>query len=260
MRKQVTKKEIPASTVVKGLITGFISYGILVYFLILVIMLGINYGISLLPHPNTTILSVSIPLLCGLFIYFLTHSICKLSTVDLFSKCKTNKENYQEINSKMKTFFVILTIVLVIVANIILCVRILNTESSINIASSQYSQVFSKEFTSDLTSKMVADYHLHKTQTMISTLITEIAIILGLLTCVPLQEKFIVRYNDVKKDPAPKEEKAEPKAQEKVVVKEEKSEPVKKAVQSTTKKPVAKKAATKPKSANTTKTKKAETK
>jgi hypothetical protein len=162
--------------------------------------------------------------LCGLFIYFLTHVICKLSTVDLFSKCKTDKSNYTTINKRMKVFFLVMTIVLVIVANIILCVKILNTESSISIASSQYSQVFSKEFTNDLTSKMIADYDIHRTQTMISTIITEVAIILGLMSCVPLQERLLKQYNDTTKEPVAKEEKVEVKKAEVKAVETKKPE------------------------------------
>ena len=199
MRKQTAKKVIPTSTVVKGLITGFISYGVLIYFLVLVIMFGINYAISLFPNPDTKILSVSVPLLLGLFIYVLSHAICKLSTVDLFSKCKTDEDNYPEIKNRMTTFFIVLTIVIIILSNALLCVRILNTEASIDIASNQYSQVFSKEFANSLTNKMLADYNMSKTQTIVSNVIIELAIIFGLLSCIPLQQKLILQYNEVKK-------------------------------------------------------------
>ena len=50
MSQTEEKKVIPAKTVVKGLITGFVSYGIVLGFLLFVIAILFTAGISSLPN------------------------------------------------------------------------------------------------------------------------------------------------------------------------------------------------------------------
>ena len=101
MKETEEKKVIPAKTVVKGLITGFVSYGIIIGFLLLVVALIFSTTISNISDANQKVLSISLPLLFAFILYFVIHSICKISTIDLFKKCKTNSENLPEISQKM---------------------------------------------------------------------------------------------------------------------------------------------------------------
>ena len=63
MRETKEKKLIPAKTVVKALIKGFVSYGIIIGFLLLVIALTLFTSISSISGENQKILSITIPTL-----------------------------------------------------------------------------------------------------------------------------------------------------------------------------------------------------
>ena len=52
MKETEEKKVIPAKTVVKGLITGFVSYGIIIGFLLLVVALIFSTTISNISDAN----------------------------------------------------------------------------------------------------------------------------------------------------------------------------------------------------------------
>ena len=207
---KTTKKAIPASTVIKALITGFVSYGVLLAFIVIACYLGINRLISKLPQANVEVLEITMPLIWAFVIYFLSHAICRLSTVDLFSKCKTDKNNYPEITNKMNTFFIIFAIVIMLFGIALLMVRFSNTEASINLMSNQYLQVFSKEFTTSLTNKMIEDYNNWKVQAVIATVIIEVAILVSMISLIPFQQKLLEQYNITRK-PRNKKEDSEDK-------------------------------------------------
>lgn len=204
------KKLIPAKTVVKALITGFVSYGILISFIVVACVLVINHFIGSIETANTKLLALTLPLLGGFFLYYLSHTTCRLSTIDLFSKCKTESKNYKDIFGKMNAFFLILTIVVILLANVLLILRITNTEQSIEIASKTYSRDFSPEFTEYLTNKMVADYNEHKTELIVSSIITELALVISFISLIPFQQKLIEQYNESGRRSKPKAEKKKP--------------------------------------------------
>ena len=206
MSRKPAKKDIPASTVVKGLITGFVSYGVLIVFIALACGIGLNYLIARLPNPNTKVLMFSIPILWMVISYFLCHIICNLSTSDLFSKCRTDKKNYKEIFDKMTVFFVVLAMVMYLLLNILLLTRVVNSRASVDIAREEYSQVFSKGFTDELTQKMLTDYTLKKDQMVLSSMLLQVGIVAGLVSLVPLQKKLIEQNNQVPKEKKAKEE------------------------------------------------------
>ena len=98
------KKIIPAKTVVKALITGFVSYGIVIGFLLFTIALVVNTFVYNIPNANQKVLAFSLPLLFAFILYFSIHSICRLSTSDLFNKCKTEWKLHRQVTlNKSKT-------------------------------------------------------------------------------------------------------------------------------------------------------------
>ncbi len=199
MKKTEEKKVIPAKTVVKGLITGFVSYGIIIVFLFIVIALVFSAAINSIPGANYKVLSISLPLLFAFILYFVIHSICRISTVDLFKKCKTKSENLSEITQKMNLFFLICIIVSVILANCLLVLKLSNERKSIDVASQTYSQVFSEGFTSNLTNEMLADYNEAKNQTLVTAVIIQLSLVVSFFSLIPYQKKMILEYNDVGK-------------------------------------------------------------
>lgn len=197
MEKTEDKKIIPAKTVVKALITGFVSYGIVIGFLLFTLALVVSTFVYNIPNANQKVLAFSLPLLFTFVLYFSIHSICRLSTSDLFKKCKTeNNEDMQKITSKMNLFFLICVIVLVIISNCLLMLKLSNERKSIDVASQTYSTVFSKDFTSNLTNEMLADYNEKKNQTLASAIILELSLVVSFISLVPYQKKMILEYND----------------------------------------------------------------
>ena len=191
------KKIIPAKTVVKALITGFVSYGIVIGFLLFTIALVVNTFVYNIPNANQKVLAFSLPLLFAFILYFSIHSICRLSTSDLFNKCKTeSNEELTKITSKMNLFFLICVITLVIISNSLLMLKLSNERKSIDIASQTYSTVFSENFTSNLTNEMLADYNEKKNQTLASAIILELSLVVSFISLIPYQKKMILEYND----------------------------------------------------------------
>ncbi len=199
MKETEEKKVIPAKTVVKGLITGFVSYGIIIGFLLLVVALIFSTTISNISDANQKVLSISLPLLFAFILYFVIHSICKISTIDLFKKCKTNSENLPEISQKMNLFFLVCIILFVILSNCLLVLKLSNERKSIDVASETYNQVFSDNFTKTLTNEMLADYNETKNQTLVSAIIIELSLVVSFFSLIPYQKKMILEYNDVGK-------------------------------------------------------------
>lgn len=199
MKETEEKKVIPAKTVVKGLITGFVSYGIIIGFLLLVVALIFSTTISNISDANQKVLSISLPLLFAFILYFVIHSICKISTIDLFKKCKTNSENLPEIFQKMNLFFLVCIILFVILSNCLLVLKLSNERKSIDVASETYNQVFSDNFTKTLTNEMLADYNETKNQTLVSAIIIELSLVVSFFSLIPYQKKMILEYNDVGK-------------------------------------------------------------
>ena len=199
MNQTEEKKIIPAKTVVKALITGFVSYGIVLGFLLFVIAILFTAGISSLPNVNYKVLSISLPLLFAFVLYFVIHSVCRLGTADLFKKCKTETGNLSSVTPKMNLFFLVCIIIAVIVSNCLLILKLSNERKSIDIASEQYSTVFSDDFTHNLTSEMLADYNETKNQTLVSAVIIELSLVVSFFSLIPYQKKMISLYNDVGK-------------------------------------------------------------
>lgn len=194
--KKEDKKEITIGTTVKAIITGYIAYGILLGFVVFIIGIAINWILSVLPYVNYKVLSVTIPLMGVILLYFVLRSICKLSIYDVFKKCKTNPSNLPRIISRMN-LFVLLCVVFFVVSSIsMLIINFNNQEQSINIATQQYRSIHSPEFVSTLRHEMLIEFNETKANMMISTIIMELGIVVSCFSIIPLQKKLINKYNE----------------------------------------------------------------
>ena len=198
MEKTEEKKFIPTKTAIKGLITGFVSYGIIIGFLLFIITIVFNNAINNLSSVNHNILSFSLPLLFAFILYFVIHTICRISTLDLFKKCKIKSEEIKQVSQKMNLFFLICIIIFVILCNSLLILNLSNQRKSIDLVAEQYKQVFSDNFTDNLTTKMIADYEEEKNRTIASSIITQLSLVISFFSLIPYQKKMILEYNEVK--------------------------------------------------------------
>lgn len=190
------KKEISLGTTVKAVITGYVSYGILVGFIVFAISVFINWCLNMLPNINERVIAITFPLLGIFFLYAIVRGVCKLSIHDVFKKCKTNPENLPRIISRLNLFVMIAIAVYVVGSIGILMINFSNQEQSIIVSSYQYKAIHSPDFAAQLTNEMMKQYAEEKTNTIISTVIIELGMVVSLFSVIPLQKKLIEKENE----------------------------------------------------------------
>ena len=130
-------------------------------------------------------LYITLPLIAVILLYFVIHSICKLSTYDVFKKSKTSPDNYKEIVKYLNIFFIICIIISIISFLSLLYFHLRSQVLSIEFATIKYKEVFSDEHIEMLHSKMENSYNESKTNLTIATNILEIGIAISFLSLIP---------------------------------------------------------------------------
>ncbi len=189
------KQEINSKNVIKSIISGFVAYGILFMFLCLFILAIVTFFLNEVLISNIRGLYITLPLMAVIILYFIIHSICRLSTYDVFKKCKTNPDNYKNIIKYLNIFFIICIIISIIAFLSLLYLNLKFQVKSIEFNTLKYRQVFSEEHIELLKSKMLETYNESKVNLIISTVILEIGIAISFLSLIPYQRKMIVQYN-----------------------------------------------------------------
>ncbi len=192
----MNKQEIDSKDVVKSIIIGFIAYGIIATFLCLFILAITTFYMNELNISNIRGLYITLPLMAVILLYFIIHSICKLSTYDVFKKCKTNPDNYKDIVKYLNIFFIICIVISIISFLSLLYFNLKYQVLCIEFDTVKYKEVFSDEHIKLLRSKMENNYYESKTNLTIATNILEIGIAISFLSLIPYQRKMIVKYNE----------------------------------------------------------------
>lgn len=191
------KQKISSKTAVRGLINGFIAYSVLIIFLFLSLIVLVSWIVSNTKSSiNYNILKYILPILAGFLIYFLIRGICKLSTFDLFKKCKIDKNDINVVSGKMNLFFICCVIFSVIIIVTSLLFRFHTEESSISYYDYKYRTEVGDEFAEYLIDKMITEYQSNKTDVLLQTIIIETGLLLGIFSLIPSQKKLIKEYNN----------------------------------------------------------------
>lgn len=190
------KKEISARTTVKAIITGFVSYGIIINFLCLLIIAIGNYFLKNVPGSTARGLYITLPLMAVIIIYFIIHIICRLSTYDVFKKCKTNPDNYKNIIKYLNIFFIVCIFLSIILFLGLLNLNLQYQAKSIDYAVLKYNEIFSVEHTNQLKEEMLSTFNNSKENLTTSTIILELGFAISFLSLIPYQRKMILKYND----------------------------------------------------------------
>lgn len=194
--KRIDRKEISAGTTVKAVITGYIAYGILLGFIFFMLSFVVNWGINQLPNVNHRSLSITVPLLGVFLLYFVIHVVCKLSIYDVFKKCRTNPNRMEKILTRLNLFILICVALSVVFIVSILILNFNNEKRAIDVAAYQYNSIHSEQFASELTNKMLNDFQEEKINTIISTVILELGMVISYFSIIPYQKKLIEKYNE----------------------------------------------------------------
>ena len=190
------KKEISTRTTIKAIITGFVSYGIIIMFLGIIAYAFIYTFLNKFSGSTAQWLHITIPLILAILIYFIIHGVCKLSTYDVFKKCKTNPENYKTINKYLTLFFI-----LCIILSMMLFLSWLYLDTTY-----QYQYIQSRilnlrsapdAYVNKVSTELFNKYNESVLNAVTSTVIVVTAITLSFLSLIVYQEKMIKKYNEV---------------------------------------------------------------
>lgn len=190
------KKEISCRTTIKAIITGFVSYGVIVIFVCLLLLAIANQFLKNIITSNISGLYITLPLMASLIIYLLAQLLCKLSTYDVFKKCKTNPDNYKRIFKFLTIFFIICIILSIVLFLSLLHLNLKFQEKTIEYTVLKYREIFSTEHTDMLQKEMVDQYNISKVNLIRSTVILEIGFTISFLGLIPYQMKMIKKYNE----------------------------------------------------------------
>lgn len=189
------KKEINSETVTKNIIQSFVSYGILSTFICLLLLSIIDYSLKSFSVSTIRGLYITLPLMAVIIIYCIIHLICRLSTYDVFKKCKTDTKNYKNIVKYLNIFYIVCIVLSIILFLGLLYLNLEYQVKSIELAELKYKEVFSEDHINILKDEMNAVYNESKTNLIISTVILEIGVSLSFLSLIPYQRKMILQYN-----------------------------------------------------------------
>lgn len=192
------KNKITSKRVTKGLIIGFLSYGLLVGFIycIFIALLYTYYQTNNFNQANPILLSVCISLLIAMGIVVLNYGICKLSTMDVLKKAKLSNDLMKKSSSSMGTFFICLMIVVVLFLNYSLLIKIANERNSLMLSRNEiFTSEFSDKTAQSIFDKELSQFELTKKCTIIRTLILEFAFIFSFISLMPYQKRILNKYN-----------------------------------------------------------------
>lgn len=190
------KKEISCRTTIKAIITGFVSYGVITIFIFLLLLAIANYFLADITTSNISELYITLPLMASLIIYLLSQLLCKLSTYDVFKKCKTNPDNYKRIYKYLTIFFIICIILSIVLFLSLLYLNLQFQAKTIEYTVLKYKEIFSEAHTEILQQEMTDAYKISKVNLIRSTVILEIGFTISFLSLIPYQMKMIKKYNE----------------------------------------------------------------
>lgn len=193
--EKIKKKSILPRTAVKGLITGFVSYGILLIFIFLTITIFTTWVVdNHIETVNYDVLKYSLPLLASFLIFFLVRATCRLSTYDLFKNCKIEKEEVDKVCTKMNLFYICLVAFSVITIILYLITRFSNEKIQVNRDAMTYTQTNSV-YAEEKEQQLLEEYEINRTNTLVQTMIVEMGLLLGIFSLIPNQRRLIEIYN-----------------------------------------------------------------
>lgn len=191
------KKEISSKTTIKAIITGFVSYGIITMFVsFLLIAFGNNY-LNMFTGKQVNGLYITIPLMIAIIIYFVIHGICRISTYDVFKKCKTNPENYKYISKYLNLFFIFCVILTVLLFLTMLYYNLEYQVKYIELYKLQFRNVYPEDYINNvLSADLISTYNASKVNLIRGTVILVSGIAISFLSLIKYQKKMITRYNE----------------------------------------------------------------
>lgn len=195
------KKEIGSKTTIKAIITGFVSYGIIAIFIGFIVLMGVSQFLNMYTGRTAAGLYITIPLMAAIILFFVIHGLCRLSTYDVFKKCKTNPENYKTISKYLNLFFIFC-----IIFAIILCLTIVYNKLKYQLIYIEHRRtelmlqhVYPNDYIDNvLANEWITTYDNAKINLIRSSVILITGVAISFLSLISFQKKMLEKYNEFK--------------------------------------------------------------
>lgn len=190
------KTSISTKTAVKGLINGFVAYSVLIIFLFLALVVIITWAINNNKgFFNYNVLKFTLPTIGAIIIFFLARFICRMSTYDLFKKCKIEKDKIENVSTRMNLFYICCVVFSACVIIVYLLTTFNNLKTSTQDEIDSYYTIYDSSFAEFKENELIQNFESEKSDILIQTLIIEAGLVLGLFSLIPAQRKLIEKYN-----------------------------------------------------------------
>lgn len=198
--ENTNKKEISEKTAIRAIITGFVSYGILIGFIFSVVLITLIYFSNNTEFSNEIAFKISTSIIISIFIYIFIHLICKLSNIDLLRKCKIDKNKEINVCKKLNLFYLLCTLFFVLIIIVSLYVKFSNQLYQINISYQQYLNDFSNtdfayDFANNYKDGALEEFYHNRKTTLIAAVIIEMGLFYSFISLIPYQKKMLNIYN-----------------------------------------------------------------
>ena len=197
-----TKQKISEKTAVKAIITGYVSYGILISFIFAILIILLAYISNKFMLSTNLFCTILTSLIFSFLLYFTIRLICKLSNIDLLRKCKFDKKQEVFVCKRLNLFYLLCTLFFILVIISSLLVRF-NTQLSqieynyqtkiIDMSKDDYNLAI--DYAEDYKKNALNDYYKNRETTLIISTIVELGLVLSFISLVPYQKKMLDIYN-----------------------------------------------------------------
>lgn len=177
--------------ILKSNITLFLSYGILIGFIFLVLIIAIKYALE---DISSTSLSITLSLITGILLFYLLRFICKTSTIESLKKGFLSKENKARFLQKMNLLFTLCIVFSILSCISYLFINNLIFSNSISQAYQKY-EFISSDFTNQVIHRINEEYQNSLAGRVFSTIITELSLVISFFSLIPYQKKLLEKYN-----------------------------------------------------------------
>ncbi len=189
--KFMETNEANYKNILKATITLFLSYGILIGFIFIVLILTIKYALE---DMTSTPLSITLSLITGILLFYLLRFVCKSSTIESFKKAKLSEENQTRFLQKMNLLFTICIIISILICLSYLFINNMLFSNAIAQAYQKY-EFISSEFTNDVILRINEEYQSSLAGRVLSTVIIELSLVISFFSLIPYQKKMLEKYN-----------------------------------------------------------------
>lgn len=185
-------KEKNYQSVLKTNIISFLTYGILIGFIFVLVVIIVRCALH---DISNTFLTITLSLISGIIIYNLLRFVCRTSAFETFKENKLSAENTEKFIRKMNVFFMICIIVSVLICASYLFFDNWLYTNAINSVNSSYNFI-SEELSTKISIAILVEYHNLLPAKLCSAIIIELSFTIAFLSLMTYQKKLVEKFNE----------------------------------------------------------------